>query len=252
MRACVIVPHYDHVEQFSRMLPQLQRHGLALIVVDDASEEDVFARLQGLLEREAPGARLVRHTENLGKGGAVMSGLIAARAAGYSHALQLDADGQHDVDAIPRFLEIGRRYPDSLVCGEPVFGKDISALRYYARHLTLFLCWAETLSLQIRDPMCGFRLYPLARVVPIIERGGLGKRMAFDPEILVRSVWSGIPLRYLEVAVRYPEDGRSHFHYLGDNIEISWMHTRMIAGMLLRAPGLVWKRLSASRVREGV
>ena len=221
------------------MLENLVIEGLPLIVVDDASPEPVFRALEKLLDREAPGTLLLRHTENQGKGGAVMSGLRAACDAGYSHALQIDADGQHDSADIPRFLSLSKQHPEAIICGKPEFDDSISGLRYYARYLTIYLCWLETLSTVIEDPMCGFRLYPLARVLPVIDRKKPGTRMAFDPEILVRSAWAGVELQYIPVAVRYPEDGRSHFLYVRDNLEISRMHVVLILGMLLRLPGLL-------------
>lgn len=239
MRICVIIPHYDHVEQFTSMLDKLVSADLPLIIVDDASPKSTFRQLEEVLGREAPGALLLRHTKNQGKGGAVMTGLRAAYDAGYSHALQVDADGQHDTADIPRFVSLATRHPEALICGKPVFDASISRLRYYARYITLFLSWLESLDTAIEDAMCGFRLYPLSRVVPVFERSRTGKRMAFDPEILVRCVWDGIELRYLPVEVKYPQGGRSHFHYIGDNLEISWMHTRLIIGMLIRLPRLL-------------
>ena len=244
MRVCAVIPHYDHVAQFGGMLGRLVAQGLPLVVVDDASPADALAQLESLLAEKAPDTLLVRHSENQGKGGAVMTGLKAAARAGYSHALQIDADGQHDVADIPRFTALASEHPEAMVCGEPVFDESISGLRYYARYITLSLSWLECLGTEIRDALCGFRLYPLAQVVPIIERSRPGHRMAFDPEILVRCVWAGIRLHYIPVKVRYPEGGRSHFHYFRDNVEISWMHTRLIAGMLLRLPVLLGRSLS--------
>ena len=239
VRACAIIPHFDHVEQFAGMLEDLVSEGLPLIVVDDASPERAFRRLEELLDRAAPGTLLLRHTENQGKGGAVMSGLKAAYDAGYSHALQIDADGQHSSADIPRFLSLASRYPEAIICGKPVFDDSVSKLRYYARYITLFLSWLETLSTVIEDPMCGFRLYPLSQVVPVVECGKPGKRMAFDPEVLVRCAWDNIELYFIPVDVTYPEDGSSHFRYIRDNLEISWMHTVLIVGMLIRLPRLL-------------
>lgn len=239
MRVCAIIPHYDHVEQFSLMLEGLVDENLQLIVVDDASPEETFRQLEKLLSRMAPGTLLLRHSRNQGKGGAVMTGLVTAYEAGYSHAVQIDADGQHSSAEIPRFLSRVAEHPEALICGRPVFDESISGLRYYARYITLFLSWLETLSTVIEDAMCGLRVYPLPRVVPVVRRGGLGRRMAFDPEILVRCVWEGMELHYLPVEVRYPEGGRSHFHYFRDNVEIAWMHTRLIVGMLIRLPRLI-------------
>lgn len=244
MKTCVVVPHYDHLEQFARFFPRLAATHLPVIVVDDASPADTVGALERMLADSPNDTTLVRHDRNRGKGGAVMTGLRAAGEAGFTHALQIDADGQHDAGDIDRFLDAARDRPDALICGQPVFDESISTLRYYARYVTLSFSYLETLSTEIRDALCGFRLYPIARVVPIIDRARLGERMAFDPELLVRATWAGIPLHYIPVRVAYPEDGRSHFHYFRDNVEISWMHTRLIVGMLLRLPMLIGRKMA--------
>jgi glycosyltransferase involved in cell wall biosynthesis len=239
MLTCVVVPHFDHVEQFASLLPKLCAQGLPIVVVDDASPDSAYDDLRRLLDTHAEGSILVRHAENLGKGGAVMTGLKTALDAGYTHALQIDADGQHDVADIPRFREAGEQHPERVICGQPVFDESISKLRYYGRYLTLSLSWLESLSTEIRDALCGFRLYPLQPIVTLFEKNRPGRRMAFDPEILVRAIWAGMRLQFIPVHVRYPQGGRSHFLYLRDNAEISWMHIRLIFGMLLRLPLLI-------------
>lgn len=249
MKACIVVPHYDHFEQFRRYLPELSAPGLPLVVVDDASPQSSLDALAELLAKSACDAVLVRHDVNQGKGGAVTTGLRTALDKGFTHALQIDADGQHDCGDIPEFLRAAREWPHSVICGEPVFDKSVSKLRYYARYITLSFCWLETMSTQIRDAMCGFRLYPLASITAVLDRAHLGQRMAFDPELLVRSVWAGIPLYYVPVRVTYPEDGRSHFRYFRDNVEISWMHTRLLVGLILRLPILLGRKLAGGGAR---
>ena len=237
MKICVVVPHFDHVEQFRFLLPKLSELHIPLIVVDDASPMESAEALARSLETIVPDAILIRHASNLGKGGAVVTGLLAAWERGYTHAVQIDADGQHDCGEVPLLCSAAQASPGSLVCGEPVFA-DISALRYYARYITLYLIWLETLSTEIRDGLCGLRVYPLEPVVELLKRGQPPKRMAFDPEILVRAVWAGIPLKFVPIHVQYPENGRSHFRYVRDNLEIAWMHTRLLFGMLIRIPRL--------------
>jgi glycosyltransferase involved in cell wall biosynthesis len=247
MKTCIVVPHYDHVEQFRDVLGQLVAQGLPLVVVDDASPEASYVALERLLDEQAQRTIVVRHTRNLGKGGAVMTGLKAALEAGYTHALQIDADGQHDVADVTRFIEASNQQPDRIICGQPVFDESISKLRYYARYITLSLSWLESLSTEIRDALCGFRLYPLRPIVTLFEKSKPGQRMAFDPEILVRAVWADIGLTFIPVNVCYPEGGRSHFLYFRDNAEISWMHIRLVAGMLLRLPLLLWRKRPGRR-----
>jgi glycosyltransferase involved in cell wall biosynthesis len=242
VKLCLVVPHYDHVAQFRKLLPALRDTQLPIVIVDDASPAGAVAELESLLAESGGETTLVRHGENLGKGGAVTSGLRKAHELGYSHALQIDADGQHDVAYFDNLRSLAERHPDAIVCGEPVFDESISKLRYYGRYLTHALIWLETLSMEIRDAMCGFRVYPTGPVIALIDRKAPGRRMAFDPELLVRASWAGIPIRYTPVEVRYPEDGASHFHYLRDNAIITWMHTRLVVGMLIRLPMLLWRK----------
>ena len=89
-----------------------------------------------------------------------MTGLKAALDAGYTHALQIDADGQHDVGDIAVFCAAVTGHQDSIICGQPVFNDNISTLRFYARYITLSFSWLESLCTEIRDALCGFRLYP--------------------------------------------------------------------------------------------
>jgi len=242
---CIVVPHYDHVAQFEKMLPSLADIGMPLIIVDDASPEEAFKKLEQVLDRQSLECTLLRNELNAGKGAAVGTALHAAQDAGYTHVLQIDADGQHDTGAIDAMLEASRQYPDHIISGKPVFAEDVSRLRFLARHITLAFCWLESLSTEIRDAMCGFRVYPVNTVVDILDNSSPGLRMTFDPEILVRASWRGIHLTFVPVSVRYPETGRSHFRYFRDNVEISWMHTRLITGMLLRLPMLLRRKFSS-------
>lgn len=251
MKICLLIPHFDHLEQFQKILPKLVCEGFPLIVVDDASPEHSFEGLTSLLEAIAPDSILVRHDENQGKGSAVMTGLAKAQEAGFSHALQIDADGQHDIDGIKKLVAQAEVFPDCLICGKPVFDASIPSLRFYSRFITLYLVWLETLSKEIQDALCGLRLYPLLETTALIKAGGIGTGMDFDSELLVRAVWADIPLKFVPVKVVYPEDGKSHFHYLSDNLTIAWMHTRLIAGMLIRFPKLIRQNRSrGARLRN--
>ena len=242
-KTCIVIPHFDHVDQFRALLPALAALNIPILIVDDFSPAAVFANLQQLVANLAPGASLIRQNENRGKGAAVITGMKAAQAQGFTHALQIDADGQHAAADVGRIIAASNAHPTHIMCGLPQFDESISRLRYYSRYLTLGFCRLETWSLEICDAMCGFRSYPLSSTVPLVNRASIGQRMTFDPEILVRAVWAGIPLGFHPVTVRYPEDGRSHFRYVRDNVEISWMHTRLIAGMISRSPLLLVRKL---------
>jgi len=230
---CVLIPVYDHSEKLPRIVGRLRESGLFCLLVDDGSSPDHAARLAALAAGDA-GVLVTRHRENRGKGAAVKTGLFKARALGFSHALQIDADGQHDLGDVPRFLQAARRHPDAVICGRPVFDRSIPKGRYYSRYLTHLWVWINTLSFAIPDAMCGFRLYPLERLIPLLENEPTGERMDFDIEVLVRLHWRGAPMVWLPTRVRYDPKGVSHFRPLEDNWRISRMHARLFFTMLRR------------------
>jgi predicted LPLAT superfamily acyltransferase/glycosyltransferase involved in cell wall biosynthesis len=242
--ACAVIPCFDHGAQVEATVQRVLQHGLPIVLVDDGSGRATADVLDAITQRHGA-VRLVRRAINGGKGAAVMDGLRAAHAAGYTHALQIDADGQHDTNDIPRFLACGSTHPEALICGEPRYDETVPKARLYARYLTHFWVWIETLSFGVRDSMCGFRLYPLARTIALLDRVALPPRMDFDVEVMVRLVWDGVPMIWLPTGVVYPPGGLSHFRAFRDNLRISWMHTRLVAGMLWRAPLLLWRRFAS-------
>ncbi|MBI6923246.1 glycosyltransferase family 2 protein [Pseudomonas putida] len=239
-KPCAVIPVYNHEQAVPAVVDDLLRAGLPCVLVDDASDAgcaQVLARLA-----ELTNVFLVTLPVNQGKGGAVMAGLREAARLGFSHALQVDADGQHDLGDVQTFLEQSRHAPQALVCGYPQYDDSVPKGRLYARYLTHVWVWINSLSLQIPDSMCGFRVYPLPATLALIDTVRLGKRMDFDPEILVRLAWRNQPMRWLPTRVHYPQDGLSHFRLVHDNALISKMHAKLFFGMLVRAPAILWRR----------
>lgn len=246
----LVVPVFNHGPAFAGMLPRLQQHGLPIIAVDDGSEEETRSLLTALAARHDE-LHVIRNPTNVGKGGAVICGIRAAAARGYSHVLQIDADGQHDAGDITRFLDQARAHPDAAITGVPRFDDSIPRSRRLARYLTHVWVWVETLSLGISDSMCGFRIYPLRIVEPLLDNPWLGRRMDFDPEILVRLHWLGARIIEIPTRVTYPAGGRSNFKLVRDNALITAMHTRLVLGMVVRSPRLLWSRMLRRRERHG-
>lgn len=240
MKVCVVVPFYNHEQAIAGVVERIAATGLHCLLVDDGSAARCAPVLTALAER--PGLTLIRLPANGGKGVATAAGFAAAAEAGYTHALQVDADGQHCVEDIPRFLTAASAQPQAVIAGVAVFGEDVPKHRHYGRYLTHAMVWLNTLSFAIRDSMCGFRLYPLAPALTAWNEMRAGRRMDFDTEILVRMYWGGTPVVNLPTAVRYPLDGVSHFDLWRDNLRITAMHTRLAFGMLRRLPRLLARR----------
>jgi len=236
---CAVVPCYNHGAAVGAVVARLRAQGLPVIVVDDGSDAPT-ARVLDSLE----GVQLIRHPRNAGKGAAVVRGLREAARLGFTHALQVDADGQHCLDDVPRFLERGRATPEAVICGEPIYDASAPRARLYGRLITRFWVWVETRGRARGDAMCGFRLYPLAPTVALLERTRLASGMSFDIEILVRLVWEGLPMEGVRTRVVYPEGGVSHFRMLRDNVRISATHTRLFFGSFFSHKKAHWSRVA--------
>lgn len=240
---CVLIPCYNHGAMMSGVLDRIQLFNLPCIVVDDGSDkttQDELARLAA----EYSNLTLIRLPVNAGKGAAVISGIEAAADAGFSHAVQVDADGQHAIEDIPRLLALAKEHPAALISGQPIYDDSVPRSRLYGRWVTHIWVWIETLSMQLEDSMFGFRVYPVAPTLQLAQRVTLGKRMDFDTEVMVRLYWQGNPSYFIPTRVIYPQDGLSHFDALKDNLRISLMHTRLFFGMLPRIPSLLFRRSS--------
>ena len=238
-----MIPVFDHEHAVGRVLAAVRAAGLPCFLVDDGSGPACARELERLAAC-TPDTTLLRLPENRGKGVAVISGFHLAAARGHTHALQIDADGQHCLTDIPRFVEEAREYPDALVCGRPIFDSSMPIVRRYGRALTHVLVWLNTLSFEIPDSLCGFRIYPLAPVTELLAEEHVGARMDFDIEIIVRLYWRGVPLRWIGTRVTYPLDGVSHFRLFKDNVRMVALQIRLTVGMLLRLPRLALRKLT--------
>lgn len=239
----VVIPVYNHPHTIAKMVQGVLAQQLRCILVDDGSEHECAAVLDRLAQAHPAGVVLVRLASNQGKGAAVAAGFREAQRLGYSHALQIDADGQHQCADIGLFLARAREHPDAVICGSPVYDESVPRSRLYARYATHVWVWINTLSLDIRDSMCGFRAYPIDRVVKLLDSTRIGRRMDFDSDIIVRLHWRGVQVVNQPTRVTYPLDGISHFRLLQDNVLISLMHARLFFGMLVRSPLLLWRKV---------
>ena len=243
---CFIIPCYNHGKTMPALVAALGKFSMPCYVIDDGSSSET-ARILDDLGHKHGWLRLLRLERNQGKGAAVMTGMREAWRGGFTHAIQLDADGQHTLEDLPLILELSRQTPAALVSGRPVFDATAPKSRIYGRYLTHVWVWIETLSLQVKDSMCGFRAYPLRPCVELLDQAPMGCRMEFDVEVMVRLSWRGVPIKFFDTQVVYPEGGVSHFRSIQDNLLISWMHTRLFFGMLLRLPGLLANRSGSQR-----
>ena len=240
-RPVALIPFYNHPDAILSVVDQLRQYDLPVLIVDDGSNAASRAVLDTF--STSPHVQVHHKPENGGKGSAVKVGFELADSMGYTHVLQVDADGQHHLADVPAFLALSEQHPDTVICGRPVYGSDIPAARLHGRKLTRFWVNLQTLSRSIPDALCGFRLYPLEAVRFVRQTPYMGNWMDFDPEILIHLYWRGTPLRWIPTRVSYAADGVSHYRMVRDNLLMSRMHARSCLHMLPYLPSLLRRAL---------
>ncbi|HUW39222.1 MAG TPA: glycosyltransferase family 2 protein [Rhodocyclaceae bacterium] len=240
----VLIPSYNPGEKVYDTVRAARRYWTPVWVVVDGSNDGSAEGLQAMAAQDA-GLRVMVLARNQGKGAAVLYGLDQAAAAGYSHVLTMDSDGQHPAERIPAFMAESLRQPAAMILGVPVFDASAPGLRVNGRRVSNGWANLETLWAGIGDSLFGFRVYPVDALRRVMRDQRWMRRFDFDPEAVVRLSWRGVRAVNLPAAVRYfraEEGGVSHFRYLRDNLLLTWMHARLFFGFLLRLPLLLARR----------
>ncbi len=219
-RFCVLVPVYNHGLTVGQVVRAAKAH-FPVIAVNDGSTDQTSAALEA-----EPDIEVVQLPENRGKGAALEAGFARAAALGYTHAITIDADGQHPVDDIPRLADASRRQPEALIIGvRDLRQAGAPRPRRFSNALSTFWFRVET-GVNLTDTQCGFRSYPLATIQRLRIRA---PRYAWELEIMVRAAWAGLPLVPQPVGVDYsaPTSRMSHFHPVRDFLQISRLHSHL-------------------------
>jgi len=249
----VLIPSYDTGAQLLPTVQQALAAWQPVWVVIDGSTDGSARLLDGLLDPARPtfqpALRVIELPVNRGKGGAILQGLVEAAQAGFTHVLTMDADGQHPADLIPAFMAASAASPKAMILGQPVFDASAPALRVRGRRISNWWVNLETFDAGIGDSLFGFRVYPVAPLLQIMLGRRWMRRFDFDAEAVVRLCWHGVEPVNVAAPVRYltaEEGGVSHFNYLRDNLLLTWMHSRLLLGFVVRLPLLLWRRVTGA------
>jgi glycosyltransferase involved in cell wall biosynthesis len=246
----VLIPSYNTGNKVLETAHEARQAWNPVWIVVDGSTDGSTEALQALAQDD-PGLQVFVLDRNQGKGAAVLHGLRLAAAAGYTHVLTMDADGQHPAGKIQEFMMASSARPDGMILGLPVFDSSAPLVRLRGRKISNGLAHFQTLWGGIGDSLFGFRVYPVAPLRDIMERSGWMRRFDFDPEAAVRLCWRGIAPMNIPAPVKYlrPEEGGvSHFNYVRDNLLLAWMNFRLLPELVLRLPILLWRKLKRSEV----
>ena len=224
----IIIPCFNHADAFEKFAPMVAKTGVTVIVVDDGSVGGQAQKLQRVCSDYD--FKYIRRQKNGGKGCAMKVGFNVAYDMGFTHGLQIDADGLHSAMDITKFLSVAEKNPKCLIVGNPIYDNSAPRARRIWRKVTDFWVAIETLNLHMPDAMCGMRVYPLDETCRV-ARHLLFNRMGFDIEILVKLYWRGLRIITQSTRVIYPIGGVSNFRMLRDNFYIFLLHTYLCAIM---------------------
>ena len=249
----VLIPSYNPGPLGVKTMQEARHFWNPVWVVIDGSNDGSTQIIQSIA-KEDPGIRIIALADNGGKGHALRHGMAIARREGFTHALTMDADGQHPADQIPEFMATSIRHPGHLILGRPIFDESAPTIRVKGRRISNFWANLETLWCGIDDSLFGFRVYPIQPLLEIMPTRFFMQRFDFDPEAAVRLAWRGIPIINREARVRYlnsEEGGISHFRYGRDNTLLTSMHLRLMLEFLcFRWPHMAWIKWRDKRSKK--
>ena len=243
MKFGFVIPVYRHGSTLEAVVKNIAVFNFPIIVVDDGNDEENRDFISGVAEKYKL-VTVVSRKKNGGKGRAMIDGIRKAQELGLTHILQLDSDGQHDVEKAARFFEVSTQNPSAIICGYPEYDKDAPRTRVNGRKFANGWIHIVTFSHDIKDAMIGFRVYPVDSFIKMLKRTlYIDSRMGFDIEVLVKMFWQGVPIISEPVKVFYPADGISNYNYFTDTLRVSAVYTRLCFGLLFRWPLLLVRKI---------
>jgi uncharacterized protein (DUF2062 family) len=217
MKPCVIIPCFNHPTTVAAVARSAQKF-CPVIVVDDGSAQPL---------PELPGCTIIRLEKNSGKGAALRAGFQRALENAFTHAITMDADGQHFAEDLPKFLAAANTQPEALIVGvRDFFAAGCPTHRRRSNAVSTFWFRVET-GVRLGDTQCGFRCYPLALTQGLKAQSS---RYAFELEFMVRASWVGAPVVAVPVKCTYAPDQirLSHFRPVRDLAHITIMNIGLV------------------------
>jgi glycosyltransferase involved in cell wall biosynthesis len=248
----VVIPSYNTGARLFQTVAAIRRQGYPVWVVIDGSTDGTGEELCSIAADD-PDLHIFVLPRNRGKGAAILHALRLAHAQGLTHAVTMDADGQHSADDLDAFIAASRANPEAMVLGVPIFDASAPPIRVAGHRIANF--WADLVTLRsgIGNSLFGFRVYPVTPLLQVFNETRWMRRFDFDSEAAIRLSWRGVPAVNLPTPVRYfrrEDGGVSHFRYLRDNMLLGFMYVRLFAGLGFRLPVLLARRFRLSRINN--
>ena len=238
---CFLIPVYNHAALLEQTIPRFLKFGIPLILIDDGSNAENKTILKRI-KNDHPDIVLINNAKNNGKGVAIKQGIAYCKQHSIDFAFQVDADNQHSLAAVPVFMSKSKTQTTikHAIIGYPIYDSTVPTIRRDARKVSNFFVSVTTLTPNVRDSLCGFRIYPVAETWKIYRNPFISKRMPIDMELLTRLYWKGVSIIYMPVDVTYPENGSSHYKAFRDTVILSAKHALLCCEMLFRFPVILF------------
>jgi uncharacterized protein (DUF2062 family) len=217
---CIVIPVFNHGLTVGRVVREAKDY-FPVIVVNDGCTDDT-----GKILAAENGINVITLPHNQGKGAALRIGFAEAENHGFTHAITIDADGQHATRELPAFASASRRQPEAFVIGVRNLAKEKAPRgRRITNNISTFWFKIET-GVKLADTQCGYRSYPLKTINQLRLKS---QRYAYELEIMVKAAWAGIPLVAQPVSADYEAatSRLSHFNPWRDMARISLLHSRL-------------------------
>ncbi len=239
MKFCIIIATHNHTDSLRTLLGKLGDTP-PVIIVDDGSVPPV--------KIDSPKCETLRIEKNSGKASALKLGFKCALNRGFTHAVTMDADGQHPPELVGNFIQAALAAPNAIVLGVRDFSStQIPKARRFLNKFSNF-CFRMETGHSVGDTQCGFRTYPLAEISKLkLNFEGF----IFETELLVKAAWAGIGMVEIKIPTLYSAEtlSKSHYRPFTDTLKFTWMNTRLFCASI-SLPKFLLKRLALKKHAE--
>jgi glycosyltransferase involved in cell wall biosynthesis len=202
----VVVPCFNEARAIARVVAAVRRQLPSVWVVSDGSTDQTAALAR------AAGAEVLEHPRNLGKGAALRTGLTQAQQRGFTWAVMMDGDGQHEAGDLPLFLSCAEEGGAELVVGNRM--EDMRRMPHLRRFANRFSSWlvSRLAGQNLPDSQCGYRLVNLRAWEAVCPKSN---GYEIEAEMLLAFARAGRKIAFVPITTIYAEE-QSKFHPVAD------------------------------------